>query len=98
MPRDTTPQFSEDKPQVVSPKNLAIPLWFASSLTCTFVAATAYFVTLLNTINSKLDSAANDRWKLSYQREWKYRLEKSNPTLNVPDPDEIVRKFNNQYP
>lgn len=92
-PKSTEPSFSEDKPITLSTRNIALPLWLVVTLVGGCMTFTAYAVTLLNTINAKLDSVGNDRWKLSYQREWKYQLERKNPSLNIPDPDEIVKKY-----
>lgn len=93
-PKSTEPSFSEDKPITLSTKNIALPLWLVASMLSGCVAFTIYAMTLLNTINGKLDAAGVDRWRLSYQREWKYQLERNNKSLVIPDPDDIVKKFN----
>lgn len=93
MPRQEHPQFSEDSPAVISPRNLAIPLWAVIPMVGMFISVTVYFVNTLNSINTKLDAAASDRWRLSYQRQWKYEAERLNANLRLPDPDEIAHKF-----
>jgi hypothetical protein len=86
-------RFDEDKPLVLSPYTIALPLWATISISGFFIICTFYFVTLLNTINNKLDKAYEDRWKLSYQREWGYEMHDKNPNFTVPDADNIANKL-----
>lgn len=93
-PREKPPQFSDDRPQIVTNRNIAIPLYLSISITASFVTVTIYFMTMLNGINSKLDSLSADRWRLSHQRQWKYDAEKINDgKVKFPDPDDIVRRL-----
>lgn len=83
------PDFTAEKPQNVMA--LTVPIWAVWSIVVFFVAGTAYFITLLNTINGKLDSVGSDRWKRSFQREWAHRVQAKNPSMIVPDPDQIAK-------
>lgn len=89
-------QFNEDRPFVASNKNIAVPLWAVVSIVGSFVMMTIYFVNTLNGITNKLDALNNDRWRLSFQREWTYKFEKMNKgAIVVPDPDEVASKMKN---
>ncbi len=37
-----------------------------------------------------LENTGGDRWRLQNQRRWAREMQSGNPTLKVPDPDEIV--------
>lgn len=45
------------------------------------------------TCSRKIESRTNDRWTLSMQREWRYGILQSNPTIKAPDPDEIAHRI-----
>jgi len=92
-PKEPLPKFSEDNPQVISTKNLALPLWLVVSMIGGCFLFTAYTMNLLNDINRKLDVATTDRWKRSHQREYNNQLLYSNPTLKVPDVDSISQRL-----
>lgn len=83
--RENIPQFDDKRPAVVSPKSIAIPLWFSWAMTVTFVGATVWLMGQLYTINAKLD----DRWTPRDQRQWAHQLQQQNKSLMVPEPDEI---------
>lgn len=91
--RENIPRFSDDSPQVITPKNIALPLWFSWAITTTFVAGTITLMTFLASLNAKLDAASSDRWKRSYMREHDNQMRRSNPTITVPDADEIAHKM-----
>lgn len=100
-PRERIPDWNDDNPKVVSPRNLALPLWVVIPMMCAFGTATIWFINTLNrfdnrfnSIDEKLNLAAGDRWRLSYQRQWKYDAERMNANLKLPDPDEIVKRYN----
>jgi hypothetical protein len=71
---------------------LTIPVWAVWSVVVFFVLGTFYFVTLLNTINGKLDSVGADRWKRSHMREFVHRMQEQNDgKIKLPDPDQIAK-------
>jgi hypothetical protein len=81
----------DDPPRVVSPRNIALPLWFSWGITTTFVAATVYLVTTLNDIKTEIKSVGSDRWRKSFMREWASRLQQENTSLKVPSPDQVSK-------
>lgn len=88
--------FSDDAP-LQSFNKVGVPVWVVCSLAVFFVTVTAsitlWVANKLNDIDRKLDAAAGDRWKMSYQREYNWELERLNKgTIQVPNPDEIVNK------
>lgn len=92
-PKDKIPQFSEDSPQIISTRNVAVPLWLSASITTALVSATVYFMAMLNQINSKLDNLSGDRWKKSHQREFANMIQNQNPSMRIPNIDEISQRL-----
>lgn len=90
-PRKEDFTFGSDKEQSV--KNLTVPLWAVWPIITLFVGGTAYFVTLLNTINGKLDKATSDRWTRTHARQFAHEMGRDNPTVKVPDPDAIFTRL-----
>lgn len=80
------PDFSSDSDSR-SVMNITVPLWAVWSVVVFFVIGTFYFVTLLNTINGKLSKP----WNRDLMREYARREAKENPTVHVPDPDQIAK-------
>lgn len=99
------PDFSDDKPRSVMALTVPIwAVWTVLTMMCggmiSFVSGAVWGVNKLNdiewrfnVINSKLDTAASDRWKRSYQREFSNELRWQNLELKVPDPDAIARQL-----
>lgn len=91
--RKTDISFGEDGP-LQNVKGIGVPLWAVGSIVAAVVAATIWITTQLNEINKKLDNAAGDRWRLTFQRQYNWDLERLNKgAINVPDPDEIANKL-----
>lgn len=84
------PDFTPE-PDAKNALSLTLPLWAVWSIVVGFVSATVYFVTLLNTINGKLDSVSSDRWKRSHMREFAHRLQSAAPSIKVPDVDQVTK-------
>lgn len=81
----------EDAPQIISPRNIALPLWFSWVITVTFVSATVYLMATLNDIKSEIKSVSIDRWRKSYMREWANRFQHDNPQMKVPSADQVSK-------
>lgn len=87
------PDFTSDKPSP-SVINLTLPIWAVWPILVVFMSATVYFVNTLNSINTKLDKASDDRWKLSFQRQFANELRYiNNGSIKVPDADEIAHRL-----
>lgn len=90
------PIFSEDNPQVVSTKNLAIPLWLVLPIVTGAVAFTFYVVNLLNEIKTGVKAANSNRWGKNEQREFARELERANyGKITIPDVDAISTRLQN---
>ena len=87
------PDFRSDDspPQVVTPRNIALPLWFSWAITVTFVSGTVYFMATLNDIKNEIRNVSSDRWKKSDMREYGNRLQRENPTIKVPSADQVSK-------
>ena len=95
-PREKLPRFSEDNPQVVSTKNLAIPLWMVVSMIAGTFTFTVYMVNLLNTIRLEVRQANTNRWGKNEQRQFAQELERANlGKITVPDIDAVANRFQN---
>jgi len=81
----------DDPPQVITPRNIALPVWFAWAITTTFIAATVYLMSMLNDIKTEIKSVSSDRWKKSMMREYGNRLQHDNPALKVPSADQVAK-------
>lgn len=44
-------------------------------------------------LRQSIKDGTSDRWRRSYQREWGHRLQSSNPTMKVPDADDVARQI-----
>lgn len=91
MKREPDFRRDDDPPQVITPRNIALPLWFSWAITTTFIGATVYLMTMLNDIKSKIESVSTDRWKKSMMREYGNRLQRDNPALKVPSADQVAK-------
>ena len=91
MKREPDFRREDDPPQVITPRNIALPLWFSWTITTTFIAATVYLMSTLNDIKSKIESVSTDRWKKTHERELMNRLQKANPSLTIPSVDQVAK-------
>lgn len=100
--RENLPNFDEKNPTVVSPKSIAIPLWFSWSITVFSVTMTIWILSQfnalrseLNAMSSKLDTVLKDRWTKGDARESFYELREKNRKLDLttPDVDEISNRI-----
>lgn len=60
----------------------------SASVVASAIGVTIIVMLKLNSIENRLDRM-NDRWTLPQMREYNYRAWRQNPTLNLPDPDQI---------
>lgn len=92
---------NEHSPQVITEGTFAVPLVPTVALCITLlggaVTATLWITKTLGEINSNIahiKHAISDRWTAEHQREFSHQLQKGNPTIRVPDPDEVRRVIN----
>lgn len=93
-PRDFEP--TEERPIVLSSRNLAIPLWLSASITSLFLAVTTWLLSTLNTIQgdlSNMNRIMMRQWRSEHQREFVHRLARDNPTMKIPSSDEIIKSI-----
>lgn len=76
-----------------SAMGITVPLWAVVSISLFVISTTLWFANTLNGINVKLDKATSDRWHRSEMRSWGYQLWKDNPSIKVPDADDIASKI-----
>lgn len=86
------PDFTPDKDDVL---RLHIPITAAWSILAAVVAGAVWTSLQLWDLKQSIKDGTNDRWKRSYQREFANRMQRKNPTINVPDPDDIARQLEN---
>ena len=89
MPPEKAPQFNSDNPLIVRESNIALS-WPVAVAICSLLIFGSW---QLWDIRASIKEAAGDRWKKSYQREYNNRLYYSNPSLKVPDIDEITERM-----
>jgi len=89
-------------PQVITEGTFAVPLVPTVTLCIALlggaVTATLWITKTLGEINNNISQirlAISDRWTSGHQREYSHQLQRSNPTIKVPDTDEIRRQINN---
>jgi len=96
-------QFPADQRET-SAKTLTVPLVALYPIISAFIVATAFFINTLNRIdmraesnfrelNAKLDNASGDRWKKSYMRQYSSEVGWMNPTLKLPNVDDIADRL-----
>ncbi len=92
---------NEHSPQVITEGTFAVPLVPTIALCITLlggaVTATLWITKTLGEINhniAEIKRAISDRWTAEHQREFSHQLQKSNPSIKVPDPDEVRRALN----
>lgn len=83
------PDFSRpDKSNLLS---LHIPIGAAWSILAAVVVAAVWTSWQLWDLRQSIKDGTSDRWKRSYQREYTNRMRANNPSLKIPDPDQIVK-------
>lgn len=89
---------TEANPVVVSDRNIALPLWAVIAIVLAFVSGTVWFMATLNAIREDIKAVASDRWTLSEHKEWAHQMERKNPSLIVPDIDDVRAKVRTTTP
>lgn len=59
----------------------------------TIASATFYGTIQLQDIKYSLGKAGEDRWRGRHMKEWSYRLQYKNPSVVVPDPNDVTREL-----
>ena len=90
-------RFNDDRPLILTDRNIAIPLWAVVSMIVVFTTATIYLVNTLNSLNTQiagLKDQLSQQWTVSDAREFGFQLREKNREhgLEIPDTYEIHRK------
>lgn len=86
------PDFHQQhQEQTNSLLSLQIPIGAAWAIFLTLVTGAIWTSAQLWDLRQSIKDGTGDRWKKSYQREWGHRLRDQNPTVKVPDPDQVVK-------
>lgn len=93
---------NENSPQVITEGTFAVPLVPTIAICFTLlggaVTATLWTTKTLGEINNNISQiriAISDRWTAGHQREFSHQLQRSNPAIKVPDPDEVRKQLDN---
>lgn len=84
----SAPDFTPDRDDVL---RLHINIKVACSILGAVVAGVVWTSAQLFDLKQSIKDGTGDRWKRSSQREWSNRLGRQNPSLKVPDPDQVVK-------
>lgn len=84
-------QFEHDRKERDDVLRLHINIKAAWTILAAVVAGAVWTSTQLFDLKQSIKDGTGDRWRRSSQREWANRLGRQNPSVKVPDPDQVVK-------